>query len=53
MSLLPIADADFDRRWAEWQERGRVHSSLVNTRLRIALPVAALIIVAGYLFLVR
>ena len=48
MSLLPVADADFDKRWAEWQERGRVHSRLLKTRLQIALPAIAVIVVAGY-----
>lgn len=53
MSILPI-DADFERRWAAWQRRGRVHDQRVRARLRVALPVVGLaLIVIAYLLLLR
>lgn len=52
MSFQTIADADFERRWAAWLKRGRARDRLVYGRLRIALPVAALLMAAGY-FLLR
>ena len=53
MSLSPTIDADFERRWAAWQERGRVHDRLVAARLRIAVPAFAVILAVGYFLLFR
>jgi hypothetical protein len=43
MTLPVPSNADFDRRWAEWLERGRAHDLRVAARLRVALPVLAAI----------
>jgi hypothetical protein len=54
MALSEIVDVDFEKRWAVWLERGRVHDRRVKARLRIALPVVALIAVAcGYVLIAR
>jgi hypothetical protein len=53
MSVSPPIDADFERRWAAWQERGREHNRRVAARMRIALPTLALILLAGSYFLFR
>ena len=42
-------DAEFERRWSAWQERGRVHERAVRRRFGIAAIVTAVIAVAASL----
>jgi hypothetical protein len=46
-------DADFERRWAAWQSRGREHERAVRRRLFMLVPAAAAAVAAVFLLLIR
>lgn len=46
-------DADFERRWAAWQARGKAHERAVHRRLFILAPAAAVAAVIGYLLVTQ
>ena len=61
-ATTPVADivateqpltADFDARWAAWQERGRLHDRAVRRRLWIAVPTVVILAAIAYMLLSR
>ena len=47
------ADADFDKRWAAWQSRGRSLDRSSRRRFSVLAPAAAVAVAIGYLLLIR
>jgi hypothetical protein len=53
MTLQSERDPDFDARWAAWLAKGAAHDRAVRRRLRIFVPVAIVVAVVLYAFLIR
>jgi hypothetical protein len=46
-------DPDFDARWAAWLARGAAHDRVVRRRFVVLVPVAIVVAVVAYAFLIR
>ena len=52
-NTTPADTTSFEERWTAWQERGAAHDRAVRRRMRLAVPILAIVAAVLYVLLMR